>query len=398
MKCRIRRHNHKTLGNTPRFRPSKRYAVRKYTDRSFDETTTELNSQRTFWDSFLVDNETSTPCQDTQIIEDFCETEKQMTTARSRPEIYLDDREHGTNRGREYPDFLTTDDLRRHLKLDRFGIKDQPDADHRQIAIRNLNRDTILVLAQTAACHQRDTLRDAISKHISCATSFRIHERVDGFVTPRLELHLPYLTLRRISSESDEWKARESSEEGESWLDLPSPKSNAREGNRLDRFLIKKSHTSIVLCIWDYSKWVGYAFFKGRPADSDGEDNDEADDAENSNAADEIVEDDDPIPRKEIFAPEDDNHNMYADDPIRDPRRFFLRITGVWMRLVLREYAYLVAILESCVKAWVRRLLNVFIYILIFSLAEGRPKQNSEYCVQWTEGRCYGIVPPHREN
>ncbi|CAN9392428.1 unnamed protein product [Alternaria alternata] len=359
MKYRTSR-SHGTPGKTPKRPPPKSYASRKYTDRSFDETTAEINNQRNFWDSFLGDNETTTPCRSTEVIRDFCETERQTTAAHLQPEIHLDDRDHKNDESRDCPHPLTIDKLRHQLRLERFGLEGQPDADYRRISIRNINPDSIFVLAQTAAHHQRDTLRDAVSKHLDCKTSFRIHERADGFVTPRLELHLPYLMLREVFHESNEWKAREPGEEGESWLDMPLPMSKAKREDRPDRFLIKKSHTSIVLCVWDYSKWVGYGFFRGGPVGADDEVDGEGDseacgegDSDGVyNGADEGVEENEPVPRKEIFAPDDDSHDMYSDTLIHDPRRYFLRITGVWMRFVVREYTYLVGQLEAYVEAW----------------------------------------------
>jgi hypothetical protein len=369
--------SHSTPGEAPKRPPPKSYASRKYTDRSFDETTTEINNQRTFWDSFLGDNETSTPCRSTEVIRDFCETGSQIIAAHLQPEIHLDDRDHKKDESRECPHPLTTDKLHQKLRLKRFGLKGQPDADYRRISIRNINPDSIFVLAQTAAHHQRDTLRDAVSKHLDRKTSLRIHERTDGFVTPRPELHLPYLMLREVFSESDEWKARELGEEGESWLDIPLPMSKSRREDRPNRFLIKKSHTSIVLCVWDYSKWVGYGFFNGGPVGADDEVDDEGDGEgcgegdsdEADDGAEEGVEENEPIPRREIFAPDDDNHDMYSDTLIHDPRRYFLRITGVWMRFVVREYTYLVEQLEAYVEAWVRIATNDSRELLTFSFS-----------------------------
>ncbi|KAH8625777.1 hypothetical protein IG631_19656 [Alternaria alternata] len=48
-------------------------------------------------------------------------------------------------------------------------------------------------------------------------------------------------------------------------------------GDRPNRFLIKESHISIVLCTGDYSKWVGYSFSKGGSVGTDDEVNGEGD-------------------------------------------------------------------------------------------------------------------------
>ena len=193
-------------------------------------------------------------------------------------------------------------------------------------------------------------LRDAFAKHISGATSFRVHESVNGFVTPRPELHLPYLSLRVVSSASDKWNNRDSTQEGESWLDLPLPDSELNSTSRPDRFLIEKAHISIVLCVWDYTKWVGYAFSKGGPAYAP---DSEPDQDEESGGEESDTEGEGPVPKEDIFAPQTVNHGLYAEKPIRDPREYFLRIVDVWITFVLREYTYLVRVLEACVRAWV---------------------------------------------
>jgi hypothetical protein len=343
--------NHVVSGKAHQIRRSKPFARREYNDSSFDQFREEIKNERDFLESFLEDNESSSPCWNTKVIQEFCETRTQTAETRLQPEIYLDDRERGTNRSRKYPDTLTADELRQHLEVQRFGAAGLANADYRQIRIHNLNPESLLAIARTSACHQVDTLRDAFAKHISGETSFRVHERVIGFVTPRLELHLPYLTLREVASSSDQWKNRDLNEEGESWLDLPLPDSELNAASRPDRFLIEKAHFSIVLCVWDYSKWVGYAFSRGGPACTP---DDEFDGVEEMNGEDSDTEDDIPIPKEDIFAPRNVDHGLYAEDPIRDPRLYFLRIVDVWIVFVLREYTYLVRILEVCVVSWVR--------------------------------------------
>lgn len=331
------------------------FEYREYSERSFEAFRKDIKNERDFWDSFLEDSESSTPCWNTHVIRDFCRPSTQASSARPQPTIYLDDRERETNRSRDYPGILTPETLREHLEVERFGVKNLPNVDYRQIRIHNPDPEALLALARTSACHQVDTLRDAFAKHISDATSLRIHERVDGFVTPRPEFHLPYLSLRRVSSTSDEWKNRDLTKEGESWLDLPLPDSEWNVASKPGRFLIEKAHISIILCIWDYSKWVGYAFSKGDAAYTSDH---ESDEDEGSDGEDSDIEDDGPIPKEDIFAPQNVNHGLFADKPIRDPKDYFLRVVDVWMVFVLRKYTYLVRVLEACIRTWVRSARN----------------------------------------
>jgi hypothetical protein len=383
-------------GKASESRHPKPFALRKYIDISFQAFRHKLDNERDFVDSFLEDSESSTPCWNTHVIRKFCQT-TQSPSLRSQPEIRLDDRERGTKESRSYPAALTAEELRRYLEIERFGATNLPDADYRQIRIHNLDPESLLALARTSACHQVDTLRDAFAKHISGATSFRVHERVDGFVIPRLELHLPYLMLREVSSTSDQWRNRNMTQEGESWLDLPLPDSEPITTDRPNRFLIEKAHISTVLCVWDYSKWVGYAFSKGGHTDildngsdeSDGEDNDDDDDIS--------------VPKEDIFAPQNVNHDLYAEDPIRDPREYFLRIVGVWIIFVLREYTYLVRVLEACVRTWVCQSCknlpcDTWVYILTVYQAKRVPMHILQRLVQKTERERNAIVQQHCQN
>jgi len=342
------RPSHSHFRKTSKFRHRKPFAHREYNERSFEAFRQDIANERDLLDSFLEDSESPTPCWNTHVIRNFCQTSIPTLPVQCQPEIHLDDRDRKTKQGRDYPELLSPEDLQRHLEVERFGKEGLPNADYRQIRIHNLNPESLLALARTAACHQVDTLRDAFAKHISCATSFRVHERVEGFVVPRLELHLPYLTLREVSSTSCQWKSRDSSEEGEGWLDLPLPESGPDAEQRSNRFLIKKAHVSIVFCVWDYSKWVAYAFSKGGPMHTPGQETD-ASDEEDSDSEDDALE-----PKEDIFAPRDVDHGLYGDDPIRDPREYFLRVVDVWIIFILREYMYLVRVLEACVRAWVR--------------------------------------------
>ncbi|CAN9184743.1 unnamed protein product [Alternaria alternata] len=360
MVYRVRRSRNPPL-RTSKARHPKPFALREYNDISFQASRQGIENERDFVDSFLEYSESLAPCWSTRVIRNFCQKATQAFAVRPQADIYIDDRERSTNRSRDHPATLTAESLHRHLEVKRFGVAGIPDADYRQIRIHNLDRESLLALARTSECHQADTLRDVFAQHIQCKTSFRVHESVDGFVTPRLELHLPYSILREVSSASDEWKNRNTAQEGESWLDLPLPDTEINTASRSDRFLIEKAHISIVLCVWDYSKWVGYFFSKGDPTCKlDPEPEEKESDADNDDEEDCDTEDDGPIPKEDIFAPRDVDHGLYADEPIRDPREYFLRIVDVWIIFVLRKYTFLVRMLDACVESWQKEIRCAF--------------------------------------
>ncbi|KAH7072767.1 hypothetical protein BKA63DRAFT_567359 [Paraphoma chrysanthemicola] len=230
------------------------------------------------------------------------------------------------------------------------------DASRRQILVKNLNPDVVRTLAETAACHQVDALRDTISKHISGETSIKVQRQVDGEDKPRLELHLPYLTLRRLPLAKSKATCATIGQSRKPRTSFYVPEFAALDGEQSHRYVIHESHVSLALCAWDHTKWTVYAFFKPCPeaepedehkndvASDDGEEDDSDNEGEN--------DDDDLFPTEDILAPDNGAYNLNADQTIWDPRKYFIRIAAIWVALVLREYTYLVQTLDANVKAW----------------------------------------------
>jgi hypothetical protein len=193
-------------------------------------------------------------------------------------------------------------------------------------------------------------LRDSISKHISGETSIKFQKQADGIDQPRIELHLPYLVLRKVPHGTPPTTSSSIDQHHK----LPSsffvPDLAAQEGELNDHCVIQKASISIVLSIWDRSKWVAYAFSRSCPFDEERRGTEKSggmeDDAEETDYEDEEVE-----PAEDIFAPDNGLHNMSAEHTIWDPRRYYLCVAAIWIDLVQREYKYLVHTLDANVKA-----------------------------------------------
>jgi hypothetical protein len=307
---------------------------RKHLDKFLYDCWEELRSERNFIDYFLQPFEISTPCWEATIVKRY------MEQALKSSEIRLDDRKVGTKDSHQYVNTLSVGELYSYLRENPFQV-DSPNTHRRLISVCNLDATTIHTLAETALWHQRDCLKDAFWKHISFETSIKVGQAIDGFETPHIELHLPYLALRTVST-TYVTNADSNDASRTEWEDV----TFLNHEDRIDRDLIYQGHLSVVVCIWDHSRWTGYKFFNPPPISTAGFSGEENEDVEE----DESDTEEDCTPRADIFAP-DDVEEFVSDHPIWDPRKYFVRIAAVWVGSLLNEYTYVVRTLEERVKA-----------------------------------------------
>lgn len=274
--------------------------------------------------------------------------EKTPTGARIR----LDDQIDGNEEHRQYKDSLLGDELHDYLRRHRFQAGNLPVAHRRLISVCNLDATTINTLAETALWNQRDCLRDAFWKHISFETSIRVGQAIGGFSTPHIEMHLPYLALRTILRSADATVENEDLPE-EKWEDA----TFLHQSDTTSRDLIYRAHISIVIWIWDPYRWTGYMLSNPCPINTDAAPIDDEDD-HGTESEDDEEEDCEP-PREDIFVPESVEDFM-SDQPIWDPRKYFLQIAAVWAGFLLKEYTHLIRTLEERVNANVS-LTSIFI-------------------------------------
>lgn len=94
---------------------------------------------------------------------------------------------------------------------------------------------------------------------------------------------------------------------------------------------------SVVICGWDNQNWVGWGLFNT-----------------SSDPTDEYDPEDQRELREDYYAADGEAGPVTdADDPIWDPRRYWLRIIDIRLQLVLKEWVWLVRNLEAGVAAWV---------------------------------------------
>ncbi|KAF2854884.1 hypothetical protein T440DRAFT_542477 [Plenodomus tracheiphilus IPT5] len=319
------------------------FTIRPYTCFPHLTTLRDHDVRRNFEDSFLETAELLTPSRNAKIIREFCYTGLHTPASQERPKIKIEDREYATNRRREHPKEVTVDQLHNLLQEERFNVPNQPNADLRQIWVQNITPEVFWTLARTTHEHQVKPLQDAVAKHISGETSIRVYQHAKGFNTPQIQLHLPYLTLR------DQPDRGSSPGSHDDWPSFLFSGQNANGATQADRLVIREAHISIVLSVWDESKWVAFAF--SRPGGAlGGDDNEDKGKDETKEPETDTVEE--PEPNTDIFTPDDMISSPLTDHSIQDPREYFLHVIEPWVYLIREESDYLVRTVTKMIKHW----------------------------------------------
>jgi hypothetical protein len=255
--------------------------------------------------------------------------------AGSRRGAWLDDRSFSdeTVGGfvREYSNPLSASSLYKCLKKPRFKHGNSANADRRLIYIPNLDGNYIRALAETAAAHQVQALRDAICQHLSLQTSIQVHTRLNVNFT--MILHLPHFRLKKYRSPV-EFESQFTSQ-GEAhkrsprrdWTEL----SFLDPGSKDETHAMYQARYSLVLCGSGDQRWIGYAF-----VDRDFGPEEDMEEGDFSYTG--FFED--PIASNE-------NGTIDANRPIKDPREYFLRVLENQSKKVLNEWKSLVALIKK---------------------------------------------------
>jgi hypothetical protein len=309
-------------------------------DTPYVDSKRDLQADHNGINLFLRDFDDSVLCHVDEV-ERFCENASlgALLTASgpsgSRRGAWLDDRSFcdGPVGGgvREYRNPLTAAALYQCLKRPRYKLENHPDADRRLIYIPNLDGNYITALAETAAAHQVDALRDAIRQHLALQTSIQVHMRKNVNFT--LVLHLPHFRLKKSSSPTGFAAQQEAADRSphRDWTELaflnsPGPKADVY-------YAVYKARDSLVLCGSGDRHWIGYAFVD---RDFDDEDMDEDDFSYEGFSEDPITS--------------YGNDTLDANCPIKDPRDYFLRVLEIQSKKVLREWENLIWFVERAIN------------------------------------------------
>lgn len=173
-------------------------------------------------------------------------------------------------------------------------------------------------------------------------TSFK----AQGFLTFRLEFHLPYLTMRRFEASPTDEQCSENK-----WDDLSFLRVDLGDSTRNLQSAIYTAHATIVISGPDHFKYIGFSILDpGCPKFQFGENDETQDDDMEGN---EEYEDAKDGPQEDEFGTDGWHNVLIADGLNVDPRAYFVRAVRIRLEIVHQEYEYLVGNLESGSALWV---------------------------------------------
>lgn len=176
-------------------------------------------------------------------------------------------------------------------------------------------------------------------------TSCLHNYQADGFSTFKLILNVPYLVLEESTDTPADSAAPLEGQTKKKWADLSYLPLETETGEQSDRFAIYESQTTVVISGCDHSKWFGYAFGKIGQDDPTPDEGDDTD-----------VEPEDELglkPVEDLFATGGSEIVSNLQNPIWDPRVYFLCAARIRLDIVTQAYEYLVRTIEAGVNDWV---------------------------------------------
>lgn len=178
-----------------------------------------------------------------------------------------------------------------------------------------------------------------------------IEEQTKDFDTFRMEMHLPYLTLRKGRNVPVSLGSSKTQSNTKPWADMAFLDQHVPEVDLMG-FSIYAAHATIVVSGWDPFKYTALSFVEPGPdvRPFEDEQDDEFDDDEDLEDADsELLPED--IEDKFATYGWQDFHRV--NDRSLDPRVRFLQTVQIKIKVAFQEYDYLVDYLSHTVD-WVQ--------------------------------------------
>jgi hypothetical protein len=232
----------------------------------------------------------------------------------------------GARSARHYPAPLTADDLHSYLREKQFDHTRYLDADRRLIYIADPDSSYLSALIKTARPYQKRSLQDTICKYIAQDTSIKVSIS-EGCTEYQLEFHIPYLAMRYRHFRSSTERRRRAHR---GWMNIDFLDTKRADAGARGICGVHQAQISVTICGTDNSRWTAYCL-EDRYFDEDGEMG--GDEQTENHQSDQIA--------RGVFG---------AEDIIRDPREYFLRVFLIRMRQVHTERINLVRRIELGIK------------------------------------------------
>ncbi|EDU45414.1 predicted protein [Pyrenophora tritici-repentis Pt-1C-BFP] len=221
---------------------------------------------------------------------------------------------------------------------------DNSDFVRRLIYSQNPTPDFLIALIMTISCSGKEALREAICHHM--AREYAIKVEPGRFQTFRLMLSLPYLMLREKPIQSSQSLDLESQEKLTAY-DLSFLVDPAATKNPT-RFVIKEAHETVAIFGRKDHNWTGYAFsapHMDMESETDNGDEDECDEE---------------MPNVDLFVSGRSDEVIDPNITIYDPRTYFLRTFEIRIKVIQKEYGWLVKELQNLTTCWMKSKVYTF--------------------------------------
>ncbi|KAI1556727.1 hypothetical protein PtrSN002B_001891 [Pyrenophora tritici-repentis] len=223
---------------------------------------------------------------------------------------------------------------------------DNSDFVRRLIYSQNPTPDFLIALIMTISCSGKEALREAICHHMAREYAIKVEVPPGRFQTFRLMLSLPYLMLREKPIQSSQSLDLESQEKLTAY-DLSFLVDPAATKNPT-RFVIKEAHETVAIFGRKDHNWTGYAFsapHMDMESETDNGDDDECDEE---------------MPNVDLFVSGRSDEVIDPNITIYDPRTYFLRTFEIRIKVIQKEYGWLVKELQNLTTCWMKSKVYTF--------------------------------------
>jgi hypothetical protein len=189
-----------------------------------------------------------------------------------------------------------------------------------------------------------------------------------GFRTFQMEMHIPHFVLREQPLASDDASLKDARESTlKKWTDLSFLNTTKQKLSTQRKYYMYKARFSLLICGSSNRQWDGYAF---ADRDIEGENLDEEDFSYRGIYSDPIASDGELDPNQPV--PD-------ANNPITDPREYFLMVLATRMHSVHKEWENLVRMVDRSITEHVCDSVLLHSTKLLFSLNRLHLVQESQH-------------------
>ncbi|KAG4429355.1 hypothetical protein IFR05_015162 [Cadophora sp. M221] len=346
------------------------------------ESCNEQSNVRRFMIGIVGEDDNLLSRDQVDLVASFCEKSKAETNEREKREhvALLDERcMDGTmtdKRGfyRPYPGPLTCQELRERLSRKRFradsekdlathALEDeQHDAARRIVFITNLDSFAIEALVTTVARSQAPALQNLFYKHLTSTASIGVTIKSFGFQTFTLDFHISYYVLRESKKSWKDTRRKSNGKPLRQFWELPflSMPTNNKPASTDERYYLYEAVTSVGVTGSDHWTWAVYGFVDTYWDSRESVDGYHEMKGRSRGRADPLA-----------------NGQINADEPLWDPRKYFLKVVEIRTGLVLMEWSQIINKMEREVQQSRTKLL--------FELSpnDPKPKQDVTNLIRW---------------